>query len=131
MAEEPSAIVERSSSHDVARAVELLSGAAAERGMEVFAVIDHAAAARAAGLELPDEVLVVFGAPKVGTALMTADARAGLDLPLRVLVWDDSGQTRMAYREPGALGAVHSLGGLDEALAKMTAALEQVVAAAA
>ena len=56
------------------------------RGVRLFAVIDHADAAREAGLALPDEVVVIFGNPALGTKLMQHNARAGIDLPLRILI---------------------------------------------
>jgi uncharacterized protein (DUF302 family) len=122
---------ERASTRTVADVAARLADAARGRGMTVFATIDHAAGARDAGLALHDEVVVVFGAAKVGTALMAADARAGLDLPLRVLIWDDEGTTRLTWREPAELAAVHGLQGLDGPLQAMHDALEHVVAAAA
>lgn len=80
-----------------------------QRGVTMFAVIDHAEAARAAGLELNDEVVVVFGTPAVGTRLMQENARAGIDLPLRILIWDDDGTTTAAYSPPALLGDRFSL----------------------
>src|SRR3712207_3939021 len=82
---------------DVASVVDQLTAALRARGIEIFATVDHAAGARAAGLELADEVLLVFGNPAVGTALMQADPRCGLDLPLRMLVWSQDGTTRVAH----------------------------------
>jgi uncharacterized protein (DUF302 family) len=57
------------------------------KGLTVFARIDHGAAAREVGLDLQDEQVLVFGSPRAGTPLMVAQPLAGLDLPLRVLVW--------------------------------------------
>jgi uncharacterized protein (DUF302 family) len=72
---------------DVAAVVDLLTQALQARGVTLFATIDHAGGARAAGLELDDEeVLLVFGSPSVGTALMQADLQVGYDLPLRMLI---------------------------------------------
>ena len=73
------------------------------RKIQVLAVIDHGGGARHAGLELHDEMVVVFGDPAVGTALMQDRALVGYDLPLRMLVWDDAGTTKVAFRDPDAL----------------------------
>jgi uncharacterized protein (DUF302 family) len=79
------------------------------RGMKVFTVIDHAAEAERAGLALRATQVVIFGSPQAGTPVMEAVPLAALDLPLKVLVWDDSGQTRIAYTAPRALMARHDL----------------------
>jgi uncharacterized protein (DUF302 family) len=70
------------------------------RGLRVFARIDHAAAAREAGLELADEEVVLFGSPRAGTPLMLSDRRIGIELPLRILVWRDGTETLLAYSDP-------------------------------
>jgi uncharacterized protein (DUF302 family) len=112
---------------DVASTVEMLTGALQTRGVAVFATIDHAAGARAAGLELDDEVLLVFGSPAVGTALMAADPRVGFDLPLRMLVWSRDGATRVGYQDPLTLADRYALGGERETLGKLRGLLEQLV----
>jgi uncharacterized protein (DUF302 family) len=72
-----------------------------KEGMGVFTVIDHAAAAKKAGLEMADRKVILFGNPQLGTKLMEKDPRAGLDLPLRVLVYKDSeGKTKLVYHNP-------------------------------
>ena len=80
------------------------------RGMSVFAAIDHAAAAHALGLSLrPTQVLLV-GNPRAGTPLMQADQTIGIDLPLKLLVWEDeAGKVWLAYNDPVWLGARHGL----------------------
>jgi uncharacterized protein (DUF302 family) len=82
----------------------------ATRGLKLFAVIDHSDEARRAGLELRDTVVVLFGSPAAGTPVMVASPLAALDLPLKVLVWDDEGQTKVSYTDPAALAARHDLG---------------------
>ncbi|AXH35400.1 DUF302 domain-containing protein [Humibacter sp. BT305] len=96
------------------------------RRARVFAVIDHGAAARAAGLELQDEVLLVLGNPTIGTTLMRADPAVGLDLPLRVLVFDKDGTTVLAYRDPQQLTRLFELRGAEETVAKLAAFLRDM-----
>jgi uncharacterized protein (DUF302 family) len=126
----PAALVEAAAPHDVATAVARLTAALRDRGITVFATIDHAAGARAVGLELADEVVVVFGSPAGGTPVLQADPRAGIDLPLRVLVWADAGSTRVAYRDPAELAGQFDLAGATDALGRLRALLDQLVAAA-
>ena len=74
-------------------------------------MIDQSAEARQAGLSLRDTTLVIFGNPAAGTPVMVAAPLAALDLPLKVVVWDDDGQTKVSYYSPDALAARHHLGG--------------------
>jgi hypothetical protein len=73
-----------------ARLVDMLGA----KGVKLFAVIDQSAEARQAGLRLRDTTLVIFGSPAAGTPVMAASPLAALDLPLKVLVWDDAGRPR-------------------------------------
>ncbi len=113
---------------DVASVVDRLTAGLRARGVEVFATIDHAAGARRAGLELADEVLLVFGNPAVGTVLMQADPRCGFDLPLRVLVWSQDGATRLAYQDPARLADRYAVSSEQPTLGKLGGMLEQLVA---
>jgi uncharacterized protein (DUF302 family) len=84
-------------------------------GMKVFARIDQAAEARAAGLAMPPAVILVFGNPSAGTPLMVARPTTAIDLPLKALAWqDESGATWLTYNTPALLVERH---GLDPALA--------------
>jgi uncharacterized protein (DUF302 family) len=107
-----------------------LRGALESRGIAVFAAIDHAAGAREAGLSLPEETVLIFGNPKVGTAVMQADPRAGLDLPLRVLVRAVGAGAEVVYRDPRALGEVYDLADAAATLAALAGVLDQVTAEA-
>jgi uncharacterized protein (DUF302 family) len=101
----------------VARFSDLLSA----KGVKLFTVIDHSGEAEKAGLELRDTKVVIFGAPKAGTPVMQAVPVAALDLPLKVLVWDDDGQTKLTYTAPAALAARY---GLSDELAAGLAAID-------
>ena len=102
-------VVTKLSQRSVADTVSRLAVMIADKGMTLFAVIDQGAAASRAGLELRDTVLVVFGNPAAGTMVMQAAPPAALDLPLKVLVWDDGGQTKVTYLDPAALAARYGL----------------------
>jgi uncharacterized protein (DUF302 family) len=80
-----------------------LLGAIERRGLKLFAQFDHAAAAREVGMELPNEVVVVFGNPRAGTPLMQQDPRIGIEFPLRLLVWDDGDGTHVGLNDPRRL----------------------------
>ena len=95
----------RSVAGTVARLTELL----AAKNVKLFAVIDQRAAAREAGLDLRDTTLVIFGNPAAGTPVMDASPLSALDLPLKVLIWDDAGQTKVSYYAPATLAARHHL----------------------
>ncbi len=98
------------SKYSVAETVSRLSKALEEKGITIAATIDHAAGAENAGLSLPPSVLVVFGNPKLGTPLMQAKPEIGLDLPMRMLVWQDgAGKVWVGYTPPGTLQARYGI----------------------
>jgi uncharacterized protein (DUF302 family) len=102
-------VVSKPSPRSVADTVSRLTALIADKGMTLFAAIDQSAAATQVGLHLRDTVLVIFGNPAAGTLVMQAAPLAALDLPLKVLVWDDEGQTKVTYYSPSALGERHHL----------------------
>jgi len=102
-------IVSKSTSRTVADALTLLAELVKARGMTVFTIIDHSGEANRRGLELRDTKLVIFGSPVGGTPVMEASPLAALDLPLKVLVWDDGGQTTISYIDPEVLAERHHL----------------------
>jgi len=104
------------------------------RGMTVFARVDHAAAAAAVGLALRPTELLIFGAARGGTPLMQLSQTAGIDLPLKALVWSDaSAATWLAYNDPGWLAERHGVrtegGATVEAMRGMLAEMAQAAAA--
>lgn len=103
------------------------------RGMTIFAHIPHAKGAAAVGVALRPNDLLMFGNPKVGTPLMRSAPTSGIDLPLRVLVWQDAdGVTWLSYNDPTWLAKRHGLGPDVEATVKtLTGVLHAVTAAAA
>ena len=102
-------VVTKLSRESVAATVAELTDMITAKGMRLFAVIDQAAEARQVGLTLRETVLVIFGSPQAGTPVMAASPLAALDLPLKVLIWADEGQTKVSYYAPAALAASHHL----------------------
>jgi uncharacterized protein (DUF302 family) len=97
------------------------------RGMTIFARIDHGAGAAEAGLELRPTDLVIFGNARGGTPLMQAAQTVGIDLPLKMLVWQDPGhKTWVSYDEPGWIAQRHGVTESDPAVTKMAAALSAI-----
>jgi uncharacterized protein (DUF302 family) len=112
-------LVTKLSAGSVADAVTRLATMIAERGLTLFGVIDHSGEAHAVGLELRETKVVIFGNPKGGTPVMQSAPLAALDLPLKVLVWDDDGQTKLTYTAPAALAARYEIP--DELVAPLAA----------
>jgi uncharacterized protein (DUF302 family) len=98
---------------------------------ELVAEVDHAAAADSVGMELGASTLLVFGNPQVGSPLMEQRRTVGIDLPQKLLVFDDDGQTRVAYNDPTYLRSRHLLSGVDEPLDNLAGALEELAGTAA
>jgi uncharacterized protein (DUF302 family) len=106
-----------------------LEGEIRAKGLNVFARIDHAAGAAEAGLELRPTNLIIFGNARGGTPLMQASQTAGIDLPLKVLVWQDTaGKTWLSYNDPSWIAQRHHLGVKAEVIDKLSAALSDISA---
>jgi uncharacterized protein (DUF302 family) len=95
--------VTKASPGSVEETVARLADLVAARGMQVFAVVDHSGEAARVGLELRDTKVILFGSPAAGTPVMAAVPLSALELPLKVLVWDDDGQTKVSYTAPETL----------------------------
>jgi uncharacterized protein (DUF302 family) len=102
-------VITKLSNASVAATVDRFRGLLDSKGIRIFAVIDQREEARKVGLELRDTVLVIFGDPKSGTPVMVASPMTAVDLPLKVLCWDDDGQTKISYESPASLARRHSL----------------------
>ena len=119
-------VVTKTSPWSMADTVARLSAVVAARGMKVFAVIDHSDEARRVGLALRDTKLFIVGSPSVSTPAIHAAPLAALDLPLRVLVWEDGYQTKVSYPSPDEVARRY---GLDHDLALALASIDAVTSA--
>jgi uncharacterized protein (DUF302 family) len=124
-----SGITRITSQHSVTTTIERLESLLKERGVMVFARIDFSGDAARAGLTMLPEQMLIFGNPKAGTPLMQSVPAAGLDLPLKALVWQDAnGQTQVAWNDPQYIIRRH---GLDAAFAANLAAVVPLIERAA
>jgi uncharacterized protein (DUF302 family) len=122
-------VVTKLSPRSVADTVTRMVGILGAKGVKLFTVIDQSAEARQVGLQLRDTTLVIFGNPAAGTPVMAASPMAALDLPLKVLIWDDGGQAKVSYYAPAEIAARHGLGpGLEKNLAAVDALTDALVA---
>jgi uncharacterized protein (DUF302 family) len=122
-------VVRLPSRHPVATTIDRLEASLKQRGILVFARIDFSGDAARAGLRMPPEQMLIFGNPKAGTPLMLQVPAVGLDLPLKVLVWEDAGaKVWVAYNDPGYIVQRY---GLETALTANLAAVVPLIEAAA
>ena len=113
----------------VDQTVQKLEGILEAKGIKLFTVIDHSGEAEKAGLKMRPTKVVIFGNPKAGTPLMIASPSIAIDLPLKVLVWEDAnGKVWVSYNSPAYLQARHELAA---ALVQNIAAVETLAAKAA
>jgi len=124
-------LVSLKSSHDVVITANRLESALKEKGVTVFARIDHAAGAQRVGQELKPTLLMVFGTPAMGTPLIQRSRSMGIDLPLKALIWEDNtGQVWFTYNAPDYLARRHGITEMAEAIQKMEQALSNFAQAA-
>jgi uncharacterized protein (DUF302 family) len=107
-----------------------LAEAITRRRLTMFARIDHAAAARGVGLQLPPEEVFIFGNPQAGTRLMQKVPRVGYELPLRILVWQEGERVLVGYRDPSELADRYGLVEHKPTLELMAALLGELAAEA-
>lgn len=120
------------SRHNIADTIERAKRMLEHQGLRVFGVIDHADNARKAGLELPPTKLLVFGNPEGGTPLMRANRLIGIDLPLKLLVWEDAaGVVWISYNDAAFLQKRHRLDGQKQAFGNMARLLKDLGRASA
>jgi uncharacterized protein (DUF302 family) len=99
------------SAHDFSTTLERLSASVQAKAITVFARVDHAAGAASIGLSLRPTTLLMFGNPAAGTPLMQDVQTAGIDLPLKMLVWQDADDAVMlSYNDPTWIAARHEAG---------------------
>ena len=125
-------LITLASNHPVKATMDRLEAALRDKGITLFARIDHAAGAASVDMPLRPTELIIFGNPKAGTPLMQARQSIGIDLPLKMLGWQDAaGEVWLAYNDPAWLARRHGLEGEAEAaVAGLAKALAMLAAGA-
>jgi uncharacterized protein (DUF302 family) len=112
------------SKFSVKETADRLAAAIEVKGLKVAARIDHAAGAKAAGLEMPPTEVLMFGNPKLGTPLMMANPQIAIELPMKMVIWQDqAGKVQLGYTAPDSLKDRYAITGKDEAFTAMSGAL--------
>jgi uncharacterized protein (DUF302 family) len=103
-------IIDKPSNHSVEQTVDKLKNILQSKGVTVFALIDHSGEAEKVGMKMPPTKLLIFGSPKAGTPLMLAAPSIAIDLPLKILVREDTqGKVWISYNSPEYLKERHGL----------------------
>ena len=123
-----SGIISKPSHHPVDQTVERLKGLLQAKGIALFALVDHSGEAAKVGMNMPPTKLLIFGSPKAGTPLMLAAPSIALDLPLKILIWQDGeGKVWLSYNSPAYLSERH---GVPQALVPTLAVVDALASAA-
>ena len=118
-------LIVKPSKYTVAKTLDRLERLLKQKGITVFARVDHKAGGRKAGLTLRPTQVLIFGNPKLGTPLMQSAQTAGIDLPMKALAWqDENGKTWLAYNDPAYVNKRHGITGRAEVSQKMAGALK-------
>jgi uncharacterized protein (DUF302 family) len=121
-------IIDKPSNHSVDETVAKLKNILQSKGVTLFALVDHSGEAEKAGMKMRSTKLLIFGSPKAGTPLMLAVPSVAIDLPLKILVWEDvQGKVWISYNSPEYLQERH---GLPQELMQNIAVVETLAAKA-
>jgi uncharacterized protein (DUF302 family) len=122
-------LITAKSPYPVDETLDRFEAAVTNKGMTIFARIDHAEGAAKVGKELQPTVVLIFGNPTIGTLLMQSVQTAAIDLPLKLLAWeDDGGQVWIAYNDPDYLVKRHAITDRDPVVEKMRKAMNHFTA---
>jgi len=124
-----SGIIDERSPHPVEQTVERVTAVLRAKGVTLFALVDHSAEAAKIGMKMPPTKLLILGNPKAGTPVMLAAPSVAIDLPLKILVWEDGqGRVWLSYNSPAYLQDRH---GVPDALLPNIAMVETLARVAA
>ena len=126
---ETKGIIDKPSNHSVDETADRLRNILQSKGITLFALVDHSGEAEKVGMKMPATKLLIFGSPKAGTPLMLAAPSVAIDLPLKILIWEDGrGKVWVSYNSPQYLKERH---GLPQSLLQNIAVVEALAMGAA
>ena len=124
-------IVAQESPYSVGETADRLAAQIEQRGLTLFARVDHEAGARSVDLDLRPTQLIIFGNPQVGTPLMQCTQSVAIDLPQKALIWEDeTGQVWLGYNDPSYLMDRHTLTGCETVIERIEGALSGLTSSA-
>ena len=124
-------MVTMKSNYGVKKTVKKLKKVLTKKGMTIFEHVNHSAGAKKVGKKLRPTEVLIFGNPKAGTPLMQCAPSVAIDLPQKMLVWQDKeGNVWLAYNDPQYLVQRHSITGCEKVIEKITGALKNFAKAA-
>jgi uncharacterized protein (DUF302 family) len=125
-------LVTKPSHNSVSVTIEKMKAALDAKGIKILAEVDHQAGAKSVDMPLGEARLLLFGNPNLGTPLMQSSITAGIDLPMKLLVWQDGeGKVWLAYNDPQYIADRHGIKDREEVLKKMAGALNALTDKAA
>lgn len=125
--EDVEGLIVKRSPYSVKQTLDRLESALKKKGITIALRWDHAARAKAAGIDLRPTELLVFGNPKLGSHFFTSKQTAGIDLPMKALAWqDEKGRVWLGYNDPGYLAERHDIEDRAAIVAKMRGALDKL-----
>jgi len=120
-------LIQKESPHSPAKTLNKLETVLKEKGIRIFARINHQANAEAAGLTLRPTELLIFGNPRLGTPIINSNQTAGIDLPMKVLAWQDQeGQTWLTYNDPEYIAERHFISNLEDVVTSMREVMDKL-----
>lgn len=124
-------LITKASPFSVHETINRLERVFVKKGITVFSRIDHVKGAKKIGAKLRPTQTLIFGNPKIGTPLMQSNQKIAIDLPLKIVAWQDkSGKTWIAYNDPKFLAKRHAIKDKDKVFAKMAGALKKLTTVA-
>lgn len=124
-------LIQKKSPYSVSKTIDRLEAALKKKGITIALRWSHSDRAKNVGIPLRDTELLIFGNPKLGSHMFTANQQAGIDFPMKALAWQDKdGNVWLTYNDPAYLAKRHNITNRSEILKKMSGALDKLTNAA-